>query len=157
MMKALTLVWLLCLAAAVLVGVPGRYTHHAAWAPARALFVPCGVAVIIHAGIIWREKRGLAAWMAGGGLACIGVGLHVLISGPWTLLALPALAAAALRQLLAMWRGPRDPWFSRLMAGRQARARAGSSERRVHRQTYLLASGMFVLLGVGAVMAIAAA
>lgn len=158
--KGLALVWLVALAAGVLIGVPSRYTHHTIYGPARALLALSGAAMIAHAALLaggGRRERVVARWMALAGLGLIGIGIHALVRGPWTLLAVPVCAAGAVVQVRALWRGPRDPWFAMLLRSMRLRSRKDRSVAAWLRRTRIYLAGIAVLLAAGVAMAIGAA
>lgn len=110
-------------AAGAILGLPGRYTHHTISPQAKALFLPAGVAMLVHALVLVRRRsRAASGWVLLLGLAAIGVGLRQLVGGPWALLALPFCVLAALFNLRAAFRGTGDRWFDYLKAQRSPRA-----------------------------------
>lgn len=158
--KLFTLVWLLPLIAGIYLGVPGRYTHHTLYAPARALFIPAGIGMILHAAALWRwsvPKPKPALGLALAGFAVLGIGMHKVMAGPWTLLAVPACLAGLALNVRALARGPRDPWFNRLMLHAKGRSKRQRSERyrRRHARGVCLVTALLFL--TGAIMAVASA
>lgn len=107
-------------------GMPGRDTNHVLVPGAAVLFVPAGVILLFiarrAAGEDAEVRRGSLAWLGLVALAFIGVGIHAVAPGPWTLLALPSLGLALYGLLRALVRGRRDPFYSRLVAARRGGA-----------------------------------
>jgi len=152
--RVLVVVWLVLLAAAVLLGVPDKNTGRTLWSPARVLFIPDGLVLTCLAGLCWRRRQPhAAAWLALIGLAMVGIGAHRAWPGPWTALAIPATAAGAARSAYAGWRGGRDPWTAAVARTLVVRRRP---PKHPLRRARLCFAGAAVLCAAGAVLAAAA-
>jgi len=148
--------WLALLAAAVVLGLPGRWTHHTIWPTARVLFIPCGIMLLGVALMTQRQhQRRAAFWLVLVGLAMIGLGAHEALPGPWTALAIPGCVIGALACARACIRGERDPWTAALARSVQAQRRRRPVKRPV-RHARLSLAVITVVCGFGALLAVTA-
>jgi hypothetical protein len=92
----------------VVAGIPSDFTGGLTNSRYHGLFIPAGLLWLAISLIIYHNQRVPALWLALFGLAGVGVGLHALTPGAWTVLALPCCGTGIYVFSRCAWQGPRN-------------------------------------------------